>query len=237
MNAVSGNLVSKISDHLPQLLIVDDIEVNCKILNYYKSDYTKFDEEKFIDEFSVINWKNISNTNLDANNKFDIFYDQISQFINSQVPRRKLSKREIKLPAKPWTTIEILAKMKCRDKVCSQVIKCNQPDPNLIFLYKKLRNSFVKDIKVCKSNYLKNFFLCNKNNIKKFWSGIRSIININKVKAEYISTLLENGKHIDNPSTVARTFKNFFVNVDKSTVKDISHWNYCPTSFCQGKFP
>ena len=36
---------------------------------------------------------------MDANTKFDISYDQISQFINYHVniPRRKLSKHEIKL--------------------------------------------------------------------------------------------------------------------------------------------
>ena len=50
---------------------------------------------------------------MDANTKFDIFYDQISQFINYQVnvPRRKLSKREIKLSTKPWITKHILAKI------------------------------------------------------------------------------------------------------------------------------
>ena len=41
---------------------------------------------------------------MDANTKFDIFNDQISQFINSHVPRRKLSKREIKLSTLPWIT-------------------------------------------------------------------------------------------------------------------------------------
>ena len=117
--AISGNLVSKISDHLPQLLIVDNIKVNYKILNYYKNDYTKFDENKFINEFTAINWENISNTNLDGNTKFNIFYDQISQFINSHVPCRKLSKCEIKLSTKPWITQEILAKMQYRDKVYS----------------------------------------------------------------------------------------------------------------------
>ena len=127
-------LSQKISDHLPQLLIVDNIKVNYKILNYYKNDYTKFDEDKFINEFSVINWENISNTDLDANTKFNIFYDQISQFINSHVPRRELSKREIKLSNEPWITKEILAKMQYRDKVYSQVLKCNQPDPNMILL-------------------------------------------------------------------------------------------------------
>ena len=75
MNAISENLVSKISDHLPQLLIVDNIKVNYKVLNCYKNDYTKFDEDKFINEFTDINnnWENISNTNLDANTKFNIF--------------------------------------------------------------------------------------------------------------------------------------------------------------------
>ena len=121
------------------------------------------------------------------------------------MPRRKLSKREIKLSTKPWITQEILAKMQYRDKVYSQVLKCNQPDPNMTLLYKKLRNS-VKDIKIFKSNYLKNYFLCNRNNMRKIWSGIRSIINVSKVKADYIPTLLENGKFIDNPSAIARTF-------------------------------
>ena len=139
MHAISGNLVSKISDHLPQLLIVDNIKVNYKILNYYKNDYTKFDEDKFINEFTVINWENISNTNLDANTKFNIFYDQISQFINSHVPRRKLSKRKIKLSTKPWITQEILAKMQYRNKLYSQVLKCNQPSVECRQRYQSLQ--------------------------------------------------------------------------------------------------
>ena len=90
--------------------------------------------------------EDISNTNLDANTKFNIFYDQISQFINFHVPYRKLSKREIKLSTKPWIAKEILAKMQY--KVYLQVPKCSQLDPNLILLYKELRNSVVKDIKL-----------------------------------------------------------------------------------------
>ena len=45
-----------------------------------------------------------------ANTKFDIFYDQIPQFTNYHVSRRKLSKREIELSAKPWITKHIVAK-------------------------------------------------------------------------------------------------------------------------------
>ena len=72
----------------------------------------------------------------------------------------------------------------------------------------------VKDIKTSKTNYLKKYFLCNSNKyIKKIWSGIRSIINISKVKADFIPTLNENGKIMDNPSAVANIFNYFFVHV------------------------
>ena len=104
---------------------------------------------------------------MDANTKFDIFYDQISQFINSHVPRRKLSKREIKLSTKPWITKPILAKIRHRDKLYSKIIRCKHSNPNLIYLHKKFRNSVVKDVKASKSDYFKNSFLCNKNNMKK----------------------------------------------------------------------
>ena len=111
--------------------------------------------------------------------------------------------------------------MQYKDKVYSQVLKCNQPDQNLTLLYKKLRTSVVKDIKLCMSNYLKNYFLCNRNNMRNIWSEIRSIINVSKGKADYIPTLLENGKLIDNPFAIARAFNNVFVNVSKNTNKDI----------------
>ena len=73
MNAISGNLVSKISDHLPRFLIVDNLKVNYKVLNYHKNDFSKFDEEEFINDFSLLDWNNISSDYMDANTKFDIF--------------------------------------------------------------------------------------------------------------------------------------------------------------------
>ena len=237
MNAISGNLVSKISDHLPQFLIVDNLKVNYKVLNYYKKDFSKFDDEKFTNDFSFLDWNSISSDYMDANTKFDI-YGQIFQFKNSHVPRRKLSKREIKLSTKLWITKPILAKIGCRDKFYSKIIRCKHSNPNLIYLHKKSRNSVVKDVTANKSDYFKNYFLCNKNNMKKVWSGIRSIINISKVKADYILSILESGKTVDNPCAIANIFNNnyFFVNVGKNTDKDIPCGNCCPTSFLKGNF-
>ena len=101
---------------------------------------------------------NISNTNLDANIKFEgqFFYDHIRLPIYqlSCVTGRKLSNREIKLSTKPRISKRILIKVKYRDKFYSKIIKSKQPNPNLLLLYKKFRNSVVKYVKVSKSNYL-----------------------------------------------------------------------------------
>ena len=94
----------------------------------------------------------------------------------------------------------------------------------------------VKDFKSSETNYLKNYFLCNSNNILKIWSGIRSIINISKVKVDFTSTLNENGKTINNPPAIANIFKNFFVNLDKNTGKDIPPGNCSPASFLKGTY-
>ena len=67
--------------------------------------------------------------------------------------------------------------------------------------------------------------------MKKIWSGIRSIINISKVKVDYIPSILESVKTVDNPCTTAKIFNNVFVNVGKNTDKDITRGNCCPTSF------
>ena len=96
------------------------------------------------------------------------------------MPRRKLSKSEIKLSTKPWIAKPILPKIRYRDKLYSKIIRGKHSNPNWIYLHKKFRNSVVKDVKASKSDYFKNYFLC-----EKIWSGIRSIININKSIGPY----------------------------------------------------
>ena len=73
--------------------------------------------------------------------------------------------------------------------------------------------------------------------MKKIWSGVRSIINISKVKANYIPSILESGKTVDNPYVIADIFHNFFVNVGINTNKDIPNGNCCRAFLLKGTFP
>ena len=73
--------------------------------------------------------------------------------------------------------------------------------------------------------------------MKKIWSGIRSIINTSKVKANDIPSILESGKTVDNPYAIANIFNNFFVNGVINTNKDIPNGNCCRTFLLKSNFP
>ena len=235
-NALSGNLVTKISDHFPQFLIIEDLKVNYASLNYYKHDYSHFCEETFVDEVSHLDFSSIYNCNLNTNGKFDLFYDQIDSVCKKHVPDKRLSKKEVKISSKPWITREIFAKMQYRDKLCSKLLKSKQPDPNLHYLYTKFRNRVVKDLKDSKSTYFNQYFSLNKYNMQKLWSGIRSIINVGKCKNSYITSILSNNKSVDNPNDIANIFNNFFANVGKSTEKGIPQASHSPLFYLGGNY-
>ena len=201
-NALSGNLVTKISDHFPQFLIIEDLKVNYASLNYYKHDYSRFSEEAFVDEVSHLDFSLIYNSNLNLNGKFDLFYDQIDSICKKHVPYKRLSKKEVKISSKRSITKDIFAKMKFRDKLCSKLLKSKQSNPNLHYLYKKFRNRVVKDLKDSKFSYFNQYFSLNKRNIQKLWSGIRSILNVGKCKNRYITSILNNNKPVDNPKYI-----------------------------------
>ena len=234
-NALSGNLVTKISDHFPQFLIIEDLEVNYASLNYYKHDYSHFCEETFVeetfvDEVSHLNFSSSCNSDLNTNGKFDLFYDQIDSVCKKHVPYKRLSKKEVNISSKPWVTREIFAKMKYGDKLYSKLVKSKQPVPNLHYLYKKFRNRVVKELKDSKSTYFNQHFSLNKYtcNMQKLWSGIRSIINVGKCKNSYITSIISNSGPYSVPVTILKTVRDYISEPLAFLVND---------SFASGNFP
>ena len=86
-----------------------------------------------------------------TNGKFDLFYEQIDSVCKVHVPKKRLSKKEVKISSKPGITKEIFAKMKYRDNLYSKLLRSKQPNPNLHYLYKIFTNRVVKDMKDSKT--------------------------------------------------------------------------------------
>ena len=103
-HTVSGNILTDISDHLPNFLIINKLNALPKHFVMYQRDYSNLDETALIDEVRSINWEIICPSNNDANEIFQRFYSNIVQIIDKHAPVEKLSKKQIKFKSKPWIT-------------------------------------------------------------------------------------------------------------------------------------
>ena len=188
-DTLSGNLLTKFSDHFPQFLVVKNAAVdqkNCYLLQY---DYSNFSENLFLDDFKKLSWEDIvDNQNSNINVKFGRFYEEVYSTAIHHAPLKKVNKKQLKLQSKPWVTLHIQKLIKHRDKLLRKLKKSNSEDTEE--LYKKFRNRVVvSENGKSKINYFDTYFQANKSNMKNLWMGIKSIINTKskKLPSEYFS--------------------------------------------------
>ena len=104
---VSGNIITQISDHFPQFIILDKIVIDYKSCSYAKCDFTNFDEQKFIAGFSSQSMDFLHDASMSIDSKFDNFYLSLSSYVDHHAPIKKMNKKDLKLHSKPWITPKI----------------------------------------------------------------------------------------------------------------------------------
>ena len=216
----SGNITSLVADHFAQFLIIKKCHVSYKSCSYLVNDYSNFGKEKFIHDYSLINWSSLSDSNKSVNEHFNYFYKKTNDCINLHVQKKKVTKNMLKLQSKPWINSHIKKLMNYRDKLFNAMIKT--PSSSNRYLYKKFRNRVVSEQRREKTRHFQNYFETHKTNIKMLWTGIKSIVNTkSKNQFSQISHLLDNGKRINDPVKMANIFNHYFVNVGSCIDKSI----------------
>ena len=93
---VSGNIMTHISDHFPQFIILNKTNIDYKRCSLSKRDFSKFDEQKFVDGFAGNNLDFLADRELSLNRKFDLFYQNLSSHVEHYAPSKKMNKRDLK---------------------------------------------------------------------------------------------------------------------------------------------
>ena len=154
----------------------------------------------------------------DPNYSFDMFNNKINEVMDTYIPLKKLTKKDLKLQLKPWITPGIGNSIKRRDRLLRKYIKAKDviKKEEIHVRYKTLRNQTVSIIRQSKKMYYQKFFTKNANDIKKTWKGIRNIINIrNSNKGQPTSMLI--GKELStDPTKIADGFNTFFSSIAKN---------------------
>ena len=94
-NITSGNLFSKISDHMPNFILIENLVHKPKRRKVTKRDFSKFNEESYQQDLSFITIDHLLNST-DINTIYDDFHLQLINVIDNHAPIKTYSKRESK---------------------------------------------------------------------------------------------------------------------------------------------
>ena len=106
-HVISGNILTDITDHLPNFLVINKLSAIPVNLTLYKRDYSSFDDSSYIGEFSSVDWVDVLPDNINVDAIFETFLTKTNEIIDKYVPLKKLTRKELKDMSKPWITPEI----------------------------------------------------------------------------------------------------------------------------------
>ena len=158
-----------ISDHLPVCLIIKNLNSNKKGEIKLKRSMTLFVTEDFLIDLgsTLENYPEI-NPNSSVNDDLSELTSIFMKTLDKHAPLKPMSRREIKLNAKPWITKGILISIKTRNRLLKSCYQCQ--DPVKIEHYKKYRNKLTHIKALAKQQHYDSLSRKNSNNPKKSWS-------------------------------------------------------------------
>ena len=214
--AISGNLTISISDHLPQFCIMPRGKIFKPKKQIIFQRPKTFDNENLVSDFINVDWNSTLEIHAaDPIASFEKFKNKVDEIVDFHLPLKKLSKKEMKLDAKPWITIGIRKSMQRRDHLLNKYINSvnKQSASGIYDQYKQLRNQIVSLLKISKKNHYQKYFSDNFKNIRKTWEGIKSIINIHKISSNQPSSMNIDGEISNDPIRIANGFNNYFADI------------------------
>ena len=160
----SGNIISKITDHLPNFMFINNGNQNLmQRPSIMVREFKNFDKDKFLQDLQTI--ENFDDAQ-DPNYNYEKFQNHFLKYLEKHAPLKKLSKRKEKMKRKPWINKEIIQCIRKRDKLYKKFIKTKNPEWEA--KYKTCRNKINHLIRTNKRNYYSSYFENFKTNSKKF---------------------------------------------------------------------
>ena len=120
-----GNLLDKITDHLPNFLIIKNIKNNHKNKKIKIRDMKNFDHDKYLSDFEKLDNFNCLEFE-DIDEVFNAYQNKFIEIINNNAPYIILSKKASKQRQKPWVTSGILKSIKYKIKLFGKFIKSQE---------------------------------------------------------------------------------------------------------------
>ena len=213
LNLYSGNILTDISDHLPNFIILSNSAANniMKPRPYIRL-YTAKNKDKFSKCLACIDWRSALYSCQDANLCFEKFISIVQNASDNCFPLIRQSRRAFK--DKIWITNGIKNSSKNKDILFQrwQLTKCAS-DEIAYRSYKKIYTSLLKKAQIM---YYETIFDTKRNSIKKLWSNLNVLCSNSKkcrVRNTIEKLIDDNGTVITSTLEISNCLNDFFCNV------------------------
>ena len=92
----SGNILRQSTDHFPQFFIVRKVAMSKETISQYQHNYSKFDQEGFLADFSNLDFEYLDDNQNDVDVKFNRFLASLDAIVQKHAPLKKLARNELK---------------------------------------------------------------------------------------------------------------------------------------------
>ena len=214
----SGNLFEKISDHLPNFVIIDSIKNKPKPKCVKRRNMKNFDTLKFQADLNNSLLQQIPTID-DAELAFNFFQKRYQAILNKHAPIQILTRKQLELELKPWITKGILTSTRVKSKLYRLFKKTKKSQ--YYHKFKFYRDTINSLIRKSKKQYYKKYFAEHTNNLKKTWTGINNVLHRqSKLKVSDIF-LNVNGSLFTDQNIVVDKMNNYFINVAEKLAEKI----------------
>ena len=169
-----------------------------------------FDETKFLDEISSIDWNSALQSSVDLDSAVENVTNLLSLVIEKHAPMRQ---RRVSEKYCPWITSDLRAFARSRDKLKKSAVKTGSAI--LMEAYRHLRNKVNSLNTRLKREYFSEKICANEGNLKETWSAINQLIN-KRSKTTNITSLTVDGKSITKKIEIADSMNDFFCNIGEN---------------------
>lgn len=218
----SGNIIDKISDHMPSFVIIEQFISAKKKRKFRKRNMKQFDKDSYISDLQNIPFMDMISEDDDVNTAYEKFHKHFVETIDRHAPYRTLSKKESKLSLKPWITTGIQKSISKKNKLYKKLL--NTSNNFWYRRYKAHRDLINTLIKLSKKTYYQKYFSECAKNSKKTWTGINKVLNRDKNINDEIFLNI-GGKTIHDQTKVADAFNNYFINVAQKLSNELGEPN------------
>ena len=220
----SGNILDKISDHMPNFAFFHDLGSKAEKQTKMKRSFKNFNEDLFTLDLQNANFSSAIDVNRSLDQNFDFFQQLFIEIIDKHAPVIKISNKELKQQQKPWITKDILQLIYQKNKCYKKFIETQ--DQFYYQRYKFFRDTSNSALRKSKHEYFNQFFKEAKYDCKKYWTKINSLINKPK-NIKYDNFFLQHkGKTVSDQKEIANIFNEYYINVAQNLVSKMGNTNH-----------